>query len=201
MKRKVFIFCSILFFIVFLVMYLVNRIGVIDSFVYDLVILLKSDFNTTFMKFITFFASTKFILAVLLFMLMMYIFKKKKLYLITVLLIVGEVVLNNIVKLVVRRDRPELINLVKETSYSFPSGHTMVSVVFYGFLIYLISKTKYSKKVKVILYILLVTLIFLIMMSRIYLGVHYFSDVFAGLFLGLAYLLIIITILERRKLL
>ena len=154
---------------------------------------------TNIMKFITFFGSTKFIIFLMILFLLISI-RIKKIPIIINVIILGEVLLNNIVKIIVRRDRPKLINLVEEKTFSFPSGHTMVSVVLYGFLIYLINKSKINNKLKCLLISLLSILILLIMISRIYLGAHYFSDVLAGLSLALAYLLIIINFIERKKL-
>lgn len=199
MKRKNLIIISSIMFLLLLFLYLLNRLEFIDSFVYELIIGIKSDVTTKFMKFITFFASTKFIVGVVIFLFILSIFKGS-FPLIFNFVIILESVINSIVKLLVKRARPSLINLVIETTYSFPSGHTMAAVVLYGLIIYLINKTKINKNLKIAINILLITLIILIMVSRIYLGVHFFSDVFAGLFLGLSYLLIMIDILERRKL-
>lgn len=181
-------------------LYLFNKVNIIDTYFYNLIISMKCNFVTNFMKFITFFASTKFILGIVIILFIVSLFKGK-LPLIMNWLILGEVVINNIVKVIVKRDRPILINMVTETTYSFPSGHTMVSVVFYGFIIYLVSKLKIDKKYKYIINVCLTILIILIMLSRIYLGAHYFSDVIAGACLSTTYLLIIIDILERRNLL
>ena len=152
------------------------------------------------MLFITHLASTIFIIMIMFIFLCKYFLSKKKIYLITDILILGEAVINNLLKLIIGRERPTLINLVTETSYSFPSGHTMVAVVLYGFLIYLVSKSKMNKYLKITINSLLIVLIMLIMMSRIYLGAHFASDVFAGLSLSIAYLIFIIDLLERRKL-
>ena len=172
----------------------------IDDLIYSFIINIKSDYMTNIMKFITFFGSTKFIVFLMIIFLILGL-KRKKVFNIINVIIIGEVILNNLVKIIVRRDRPELINLVHETSFSFPSGHTMVSVTLYGFIIYLISKSKLSNKLKTLFIILLTLLITLIVISRIYLGVHYFSDCMAGIALALAYLLLCIEILERKKLL
>lgn len=98
--------------------------------------------------------------------------------------------LNNILKLIVRRARPTGFRLIAETGYSFPSGHSMVSMAFYGYLIYLIYKNVRSKKLRWALITCFSLLILIIGMSRIYLGVHYTSDVFAGFLFSLGYLVI-----------
>lgn len=200
MKRRILIIGAFILFLLFLMLYLFNGVNFLDTFVYDLIINLKSDIFTNFMKFITFFASTKFITVIVIILFIISLFKGK-LPLIINWIILGEVFINNILKVIIKRERPTLINLVTETTYSFPSGHTMVAVVFYGFLIYLINKTKLEKMYKYIINSLLTILIILIMVSRIYLGTHYFSDVMAGACLATSYLLLMIEILERRNIL
>lgn len=201
MKRKTCIIIFTLLFLLFLVMFLTNNISGIDDFFYNLVIKLRSAQTTNFMKFITFFASIKFITSIVIVLLIFYFIKKNRIFLGINILIIGEVLINNILKVIVGRERPSLEHLVTEKSYSFPSGHTMVAVILYGYIIYLIYKSKVNKYMKIGLITLFCLLIILIMLSRIYLGVHFFSDVFAGLCLSLAYLIYMIDYLEKRKLL
>ena len=96
--------------------------------------------------------------------------------------------INQSLKRIVQRPRPIEYRIIDEGGYSFPSGHSMGSMAFYGFLIYLIFKKVKNKKLKILEIVLLSILIVLIGLSRIYLGVHYISDVLAGYFLTLAYL-------------
>lgn len=199
MKRKETIIFFCLLFLLFLGLYLSSNISFFDEFIYDFVINLKSEAFTNFMKIITFFASTKFIMLLMFIFLVIYFLKNKKIFLIMDIIVLGEVILNNSIKLIIGRERPELINLVTETSYSFPSGHTMVAVVLYGFIMYIVSKLKINKYLRFTIISLFSSLIILIMMSRIYLGVHYASDVFAGMSLSIAYLILMIDLLERRK--
>lgn len=200
MKRRILIISTFILFILFLMLYLFNKVNFLDTFIYDLIISLKSNSFTKFMKFITFLASTKFITSIVILLFILSFFKGK-LPLIINWIILGEVFINNIIKVLVRRERPIIINMVTENTFSFPSGHTMAAVVFYGFLIYLIKKSKLDKKYKILVSIILSLLIILIMMSRIYLGAHYFSDVIAGASLATSYLLLLIDILERRNVL
>lgn len=81
--------------------------------------------------------------------------------------------------------------------YSFPSGHSMISAAFYGFLIYLIYKKVKNKKLKITLIIVLSILIVSIGISRIYLGVHYTSDVLAGFTVSVSYLIIYTSIVKK----
>ena len=104
--------------------------------------------------------------------------------------------LNQLLKYIVQRPRPNEFRLINESGYSFPSGHSMASTAFYGFLIYLIYKKVKNKKLKIILITLLTLLIILIGISRIYLGVHYTTDVIAGFLVSISYLMIYTSIID-----
>ena len=96
----------------------------------------------------------------------------------------------------VKRPRPEEINLLNLGGYSFPSGHSFLAISSYGFLIFLINRKVKNNKLKIILISTLSALIFLIIVSRIYLGVHYASDCLAGFTLGLSYLFILLILYD-----
>ncbi len=102
--------------------------------------------------------------------------------------------LNQILKFIVERPRPIEHRLIDESGYSFPSGHSMVSFAFYGFLAFLIYKNVKNIYLRYFLIVLLSLLVLAIGFSRIYLGVHYTSDVIAGFLMSLSYLIIFIDI-------
>ncbi len=106
--------------------------------------------------------------------------------------------INVILKVIVERDRP-LIMLVEETGYSFPSGHAMVSAAFYGLLIYYVYLSNISIIKKISLIVILSIIILMISVSRVYLNVHYFTDVYFGLLFGLVILVILIAIKLSKK--
>ena len=108
-------------------------------------------------------------------------------------------ILNQLLKHIFQRPRPTEYRIINETGYSFPSGHSMVSMAFYGFLIYLIYKNVKNKYLKWGLIALLSLLILLIGLSRIYLGVHYTSDVIAGFLVSVSYLIIFTHFLPRKN--
>lgn len=105
--------------------------------------------------------------------------------------------LNVLLKNIVQRPRPTEYRLISEDGYSFPSGHSMVSMAFYGFLIYLIYKKIENKKLKWGLITFLGILIISIGISRIYLGVHYTSDVLAGFTISISYLILYTSIIKN----
>lgn len=180
------IFSIVLFIIFLLGVYFNEYLIWIDDFSYSIVSLFISDTMTTIMKFITFFADP---IWCILFSVLVIIFWKKirKAFLINLILVF---MLNYILKLIFSRARPIDINIITETGYSFPSGHAMISLAIYGFLAYLLWKSYYKyKKIGVSLLVLLIVLIGI---SRIYLGVHYTSDVIAGFIVSLGYLLLFI---------
>lgn len=98
--------------------------------------------------------------------------------------VAGSTILNEALKLLFQRERPGLTHLVKVSGLSFPSGHAMVSFSFYGLLIYLAWVNFSGVVSKITASVLLAVLILAIGISRIYLGVHYPSDVLAGFAAG-----------------
>lgn len=106
-------------------------------------------------------------------------------------------IINQVLKFIVKRPRPSDLFLIVETGYSFPSGHSMVSLSFYGLLIYFIYKYFKNKKLKICLITLLSLIIILIGVSRVYLGVHFVSDVISGFLLSLSYLIIFIKVINK----
>lgn len=106
---------------------------------------------------------------------------------------------NFTLKQIIQRPRPIGHRIIDESGYSLPSGHSMVSMAFYGFLIYLIYKNVKNKYLKISVITLLSLLIISIGASRIYLGVHYTSDVLAGFLVAIAYLIIYIHAISNVK--
>lgn len=89
-----------------------------------------------------------------------------------------------LLKEVIQRARP-LNALVTETSFAFPSAHAAVGIVFFGLLIYLISKKKESKALEWITVFVSILMVLLICFARLYLSVHWFSDILGGIAIGM----------------
>lgn len=157
--------------------------------------LLISDFMTPIAKFITNFGGAIFLIGLT--VILFFAIKNKKIGLSIFSNLVIVTVLNQLLKYILQRPRPTEYRIINESGYSFPSGHSMVSMAFYGYLIYLIYKYAKNKYVKWTSIILLSILIGLIGLSRIYLGVHYTSDVLAGFLISISYLITYITILDK----
>ena len=101
-------------------------------------------------------------------------------------------------KEIFQRSRPDFaVRLIEEGGFSFPSGHSMNGLVCYGILIYLIRRYCKNRKLANVLTGLLGFLIIAIGCSRVYVGVHYPTDIIGGWSLGAAYLCIAIIILEK----
>lgn len=108
------------------------------------------------------------------------------------------VLLNLGLKHVFSRPRPvDVIHIITETGSSFPSGHTMAAACFYGFLIWIVWDICRSRAVRAALTAFLCALIALVAASRVYLGVHYFTDVLGGLLISAVYLTVFTTMVRR----
>ena len=116
-----------------------------------------------------------------------------------VALVSGEII-KELLKILIHRQRPDASSaLIQESGYSFPSGHAVMSVIFYGMICYFIYQVCKNKWQKIISLIITVVLVFLIGFSRIYLGVHWAFDVFTGWFIGGAILAFFIVKLKNIK--
>lgn len=113
-----------------------------------------------------------------------------------VVIVISSSAINIILKALINRPRPFGEALVRVTFHSFPSGHAMSAMVFYGLMIYFLFKFINSLGTKLILTLVCVIMIFLIGISRIYLGVHYPTDVIAGYTAGLASLSVSVMLLN-----
>ena len=164
----------------------------IDLFIYKLIVLsMRNNILTSVFRVITNLGGA-YCLIIIAILCAIFIKNKKIAFAIPINLILSTI-LNLVLKNIVERPRPIGYRLIDETGYSFPSGHSMISAAFYGLIIYFIWKNVKNIKLKYISCILLALLILLIGISRIYLGVHYASDVIGGFIISIAYLIIYTT--------
>lgn len=149
------------------------------------------------MIFISFLGSASFYIPVHLSLLVYFL--KKKYYVNSIALVngvLGSAIINLLVKGYYTRIRPEKYFQIQETGFSFPSGHSMVAISSYFILTYLLFRNKPWDVKKKIGWILTVLLVLLIAFSRVYLGVHWPTDVIGGLSLGFIWVYINIIIIE-----
>lgn len=112
----------------------------------------------------------------------------------------SSVLLMSALKVLFNRQRPLIPLMEAARGLSFPSGHAMMSVTFFGLIIYFVYRKQFHPAIKITAISLLVILILSIGISRIYLRVHYASDVIAGFCMGVIWLTISIKVLNRIEL-
>jgi len=112
------------------------------------------------------------------------------------ILVIGGAILNHLLKIIYHRPRPIISDLVYTYSFSFPSGHSMVSFIFYFSLAYFIYRIYKNIDAGIVLAGIAAIIVIGIGISRIYLGVHYPSDVIAGYAAGMAWISLI-AIIEK----
>lgn len=114
---------------------------------------------------------------------------------------VGGLILDSLLKLGFARPRPRIFEWgTQAVSSSFPSGHAMSSVIVYGTVAYLAARLQRQPASRVVTFVLAALIIAAISVSRVYLGVHYPSDILAGLLIGLAWAGFCMALLEAAQL-
>ena len=169
-------------FILNTILVITNNISIFDKTIYKFIIGFRNDFTDAIFITLTQFGNTYIIIMVIIGLLILFD-KKNQIYLaIETISIMG---INQLLKRIIRRIRPNHLRLITQGGYSYPSGHAMISVAVYGYFLYYVKKNIKNKKLKNILIILLYALIIGIGLSRIYVGVHYPSDILGGYLIGL----------------
>jgi membrane-associated phospholipid phosphatase len=184
-----------------------NELGEFDNAVSSFVVSYRSDALTPFFKFMTEMGD-RFAYIVITVALGGYLFlrhKNWKFIAQTVLVLALSTLTNILLKSMINRARPSHEHLVQVNTLSFPSGHSMSAMAFYGFLTYLAVVSKIPLALKIPVVVLLIITILSIGISRIYLGVHFPSDVAAGFIGGLIWVTFcivvfnIFSLLRKRK--
>ncbi len=179
--------------------FIIDNITQADQFVNALLYGLRNNIIIKIFGFITLFGeSWVIILCVLATSVFLFLKNKKWQIMGLMLAVIGSIGFTYLLKLIFNRPRP--INAIfLETSASFPSGHATIAVSFYGFIAYLIIKKVNEKKYRVPVILSGIIIALLIGFSRLYLGVHYLSDVLAGYLIGLLWLIISLKLITRNS--
>lgn len=187
-------------FIVLLIGVKTGNIQKIDNAIYGWVKSLQNETTTQVLTVITDIGGPIGIAIILVVSAVFCIYRKKEKYGLAITLnIVVSTLTYIILKNIIRRPRPPMEERVtSEIGFSFPSGHTTNNIALYGFFIYLVCLNVQNKKVKTILCAILGIMPILIGFSRIYLRVHYPSDVIAGICLGISSLIIFAECIFKR---
>ena len=173
---------------VFLILFLVNFFS--TGFKIDYLIsknissLHKNNFNELFI-FLGHYARVILIGLSVFFVSLLYLQKRKKKSLVLATSLILGLILEQVIKFFVQRERP-LIQLVQEAGYSFPSGHAISSIILFSLLIYFYKNKIESYFFRIIFIFVNIFLILLVGFSRIYLNVHWLSDIIGGYALGLS---------------
>lgn len=179
---------------------LVNRNHSIDNEIFDAINPFVSDSTTSMMHFFSFLGNHIFLAPVSIVLIIYFAIRKKKWMAIeTATVMISSVLLMSFLKRLVQRERPQFPLVDGITNFSFPSGHSFMSMVFYGLMIWYAAAYIDNKWLRLTTILALSFIIAAIGFSRIYLRVHYASDVVAGFCFAYIWLLACIWFVDKRE--
>lgn len=196
------LFAGALFFFAFVVHEVLwEKEETVDNYIFNFLSAeVMSSGLTKFMEGVTYFASATFLQISYGVLFVLYlILKNFKRALEIAAVGIGGFLVNYFMKLSFHRTRPPHPLIDPLQNFSFPSGHATSAFIFYGLLAYLIWKTNIPKLYKCFAGAMLILFSLLIGFSRVYLRMHYASDVAAGLCIGFAWLLLTVYLFEHLK--
>ncbi|MFC3344581.1 phosphatase PAP2 family protein [Paenibacillus abyssi] len=181
-----------------------DAVGVIDGWIIQSIQQQEAPFWTGFMKLLSFIGSGQIVTVFsgIAALLLINLYKRRTEALFFLVTVIGSALLNILLKLYFQRERPDLHTLITETGYSFPSGHSMNAFTFYGIVSYLFWRRIQSKRAKSLLLGFSSLMIVLIGISRVYLGVHYPSDIAGAYLISGVWLILMIKLyryIKKRK--
>jgi undecaprenyl-diphosphatase len=191
-------FSAIIVLIVFSIRKPIRKHKPIDMLIFDKIKPGVNAINNKMMLFITFLGKHQFLIPANLILIFYFLLvKKQNWFSIRVITIaISSLVLMLLLKQLFQRKRPLSPLLKAARGLSFPSGHAIMAVTFYGLLIYILQHSITIDWLKWLITVLVILLIILIGFSRVYLRVHYASDVAAGFIIGLLWLLLSLAVLK-----
>lgn len=167
-----------------------------DIRVANLLAVFRSDGLATVFTWITLLGKSQVVIVVIAAATVLLLIWRRYMYVFPFLIAVtGSEIFTYLGKLAFHRPRPEMA-IFAESSFSFPSGHATIAVALYGFISYILIRLTPSWQRKVNIFFTGILMILAIGLSRIYLGVHYLSDVWGGYLVGAMWLIIAISICE-----
>jgi len=195
-QKIIIAFFSFILFMILTYTIFNDGINKIDHHIENIVINMRNKKLTNFMITITNLSSAYSLIVISI--LLLAIIKNKKIPTLIIINLIFSFLTSQFAKIIMQRERPIDISLVEAIGFSYPSGHSLISMAYFGFIAYLLYKHRTNNKLtKVILITTLFITILIIGFSRIYLGVHYFSDVIGGFLLSCSYLMIFININKK----
>lgn len=196
-KKEIILLIALLLFLLLTYTVFTNKITSLDEWTHAQVLKIRDPQKTRLLLMITNISGTYTLIA--LSIALFFLIKNKKAPLYISLNLIFVFLTSQIAKIIFLRPRPSGINLIEETGYSYPSGHSMVSMAYFGFIAYLIYKANLKKPLKWASITLIFLTVLSIGFSRVYLGVHYLSDVVGGYLLAIAYLMLYICIINKER--
>ena len=192
------LFATAVAVLVFLIRKPMRKYKPVDMLIFDRLKPWVHPVKNRIMLFITFLGKHQFLIPANLFLIFYFIFSMHENWfsIRVVTIALSSLVLMILLKSLFRRKRPLSPLLKAAKGLSFPSGHAIMAVTFYGLILYILLHSIPSAWLRVLVSSLLVLLIVLIGYSRVYLRVHYASDVVAGFVIGLLWLFISLAVLN-----
>src|SRR5678809_129384 len=192
------VFSAIIALIVFLIRKPIRKHKPIDMLIFDKIKPRVNENNNKTMLFITLLGKHQFLIPANLILIFYFLLIKKQTWfsIRVITIAISSLVLMLLLKQLFQRKRPLSPLLKAAKGLSFPSGHAIMAVTFYGLLIYILQHSITIDWLKWLVTVLVTVLIILIGFSRIYLRVHYASDVAAGFIIGLLWLLLSLAVLK-----
>ncbi len=178
----------LIIFIIITILVLTQLTTSFDKAIYQFIISFRTSYLDTYFKFITKLGNLK---TVALILIISFLLLKKKSFFTIFSNTTFSVIINTIIKNIIRRKRPTILRLIKQGGFSYPSGHAMICISLYGTILYLIITKVKNKFIKICSTILILIIIISIGISRIYLGVHYTTDIIAGYILAISLQLVV----------
>lgn len=175
-----------------------NSFTKFDQTIIDAVQGLEASWLTKIMKIFTTIGSSQVVVVVtLIFLSVLTLFKRRQEALLLFIVVAGTGALNTVLKYIFKRERPDSHRLVDVGGYSFPSGHTMMAFSLYAILAFILWRAMKSASSRAVLVSFAAFMFIMIASSRIYLGVHYPSDVAGGMSASALLVILSIVLFQR----